>query len=197
MTAGSGVTHTERTPLEDRNGKVTTVHGYQIWIALPKALEEMDPEFHHIPEEELPQWEEEGTLYTLVAGEGFGKKAPVPVHSPLFMVDVRSLHEKELNIQKQLEGEIGICIVDGAVTACGEKVEKGNMLVSKVEDTCQLVIHPNTHLLLFGGKPFEEERFIHWNFVSSSKERIEKAKADWNNKRFPKVKDDTTYVPMP
>lgn len=197
MVAGKGVTHTERTPLELRNGNTFIAHGYQIWVALPKDLEDCEPEFHHIEEKELPKWQEGSARFKLIAGEGYGKKSPVPVKSELFMIEMKTEEAFQLNTKDKLKGEIGICIVEGSIEACGESVEKGNMLVSKVEDVCNVKVSPNSHLLLFGGKPFEEERFIYWNFVSSSKEKLEKAKENWRNKAFPKVTNDTTYVEMP
>ncbi|MEM8846495.1 MAG: pirin family protein [Bacteroidota bacterium] len=197
MTAGKGVSHTERTPKDLRNGKVFTAHGYQIWIALPKELEEMEPEFHHIPANDLPTWNENAAQFTLVAGEGYGKKSPVPVHSPLFMVEVKSQEEFVLDVKDQLKGEIGICIVEGGIVACDQTLGKGNILVSKVEDACKVVLQPKTHLLLFGGDPLPEERHIYWNFVSSSKDKIEVAKKAWQEKSFPMMSEDSSYVPLP
>lgn len=197
MTAGKGVSHTERTPEDMRQGNVFTAHGYQIWVALPKELEGMEPQFHHIEGKDLPKWKEGNASFTLVAGEGYGKKSPVPVHSPLFMIKVKNAEAYSLNVNGKLKGEIGICIVEGSIEACGEVVGKGNILVSKVEDTCNIKLGPNTHLLLFGGEPFPEERHIFWNFVSSSKETIEQAKEAWRNKTFPMMADDDTYVPLP
>lgn len=197
MTAGKGVSHTERTPEDMRHGNVFTAHGYQIWVALPKELENMEPQFHHIEGKDLPKWKDQSAEFSLVAGEGYGKMSPVPVHSPLFMIEVKNVEPYALNVNGKLKGEIGICIVQGGIEACGEVVEKGNILVSKVEDTCNIKLSPNTHLLLFGGEPFPEERHIFWNFVSSSKETIEQAKEAWRNKTFPMMTDDDTYVPLP
>nr|WP_299342875.1 pirin family protein [Allomuricauda sp.] len=197
MTAGRGVSHSERTPVDLRNGKVFTAHGYQIWVALPKHLEDTEPEFHHIPKADLPQWQDGTTHFTLVAGEGYGRTSPVPMYSPFFMVQVKAEESYELNIVDELKGEIGICIVERAIEACGQRVEKGNILVSKVEDACSVQLEANTHLLLFGGEPLPEERHIYWNFVSSSQEKIEKAKEDWRNKTFPMMGHDSSYVPLP
>lgn len=197
MTAGKGVSHTERTPEHLRNGNTFTAHGYQIWVALPKHLEDMEPEFHHIEATDLPKWKEGDAEFTLVAGEGYGRRSPVPVHSPLFMVEIKNTGAFEFNANGNLKGEIGICIVEGSIEACGDVVEKGNILVSKVEDACNIKLRPNSHLLLFGGEPFAEERHIFWNFVSSSKEKIERAKKAWQNKTFPMMKGDDTYVPLP
>lgn len=197
MTAGKGVTHTERTPTDLRNGNTFTAHGYQIWVALPKELEDMEPQFHHIEGKDLPKWTDGDAGFTLIAGEGYGKKSPVPVHSDLFMVEIKNEKEYTLNVNGNLKGEIGICIVEGSIEACGEAVGEGNILVSKVEDTCNITLKPNTHLLLFGGEPFPEERFIYWNFVSSNQEKIEQAKKAWADKTFPMMENDNTYVPLP
>ena len=197
MTAGKGVTHTERTPQELRQGQIFTMHGYQIWVALPKEKEDMDPEFHHIGESEIPSWNEDGVSFKLVAGEGFGRKSPLPVHSDLFMIDIETKKDYSLSIKGELSGEIGVCIVKGSIEACGQTIEEGNMLVSKVENACKLSIGSGSRILLFGGEPFPEERNIFWNFVSSSKEKIEDAKRRWASKEFPKVAGDETYVPLP
>lgn len=197
MTAGRGVSHTERTPQYLRNGKEFTAHGYQIWVALPKELEDTEPSFHHIKGSDLPRWRDGAAEFCLVAGEGYGHKSPVPTYSPLFMLEIKTTEAYSLNVNGNLKGEIGICIVEGAITACGEKVAKGNILVSKVEDTCAIEIAPNSHLLLFGGEPMPEERHIYWNFVSASKEKIEIAKRQWQNKTFPMMENDNSYVPLP
>ncbi|WP_411030792.1 pirin family protein [Spongiimicrobium sp. 3-5] len=197
MVAGKGVSHTERTPKELRDGQEFTAHGYQIWVALPRELEEMEPEFHHIPADRLPNWVDGSATFKLVAGEGYGKKSPVPVHSPLFMVEIRNKEVYKLNTRDNLKGELGICVVEGSILACGQTIEKGNILVSKVEDSCSVELAPNSHILLFGGDTFPEERHIYWNFVATSKARIEKAKAAWKDKTFPMMENDNTYVPLP
>lgn len=197
MTAGKGVTHTERTPQQIRDGKTYPLHGFQIWVALPKDLEQMEPEFHHFEKDQLPNWEENGLKFRLVAGEGYHQKAPVPVYSSLFMLEIKSLQDTVLEIQDQVKGEIGICIIKGSITACGEVIEEGNMIVSKTEDACSVEVSTQTHLLLFGGEAFEDKRHIFWNFVSSSPQTIEQAKADWKNKDFPKVQGDDSYIDMP
>lgn len=197
MIAGKGVSHTERTPDYLRDGNQFTAHGYQIWVALPKYLEQMEPEFHHIPGEELPRWSDKNTRFTLVAGKGYGRQSPLPVHSELFMVEVKNKEEYNLAIKGELKGEVGICIVEGVIKACDEIVQKGNILVSKVEDTCSITLKPNSHVLLFGGIPFPEERHIYWNFVATSKSRIEEAKRAWEERTFPMMSNDSTYVPLP
>ncbi|WP_420315804.1 pirin family protein [Ekhidna sp.] len=197
MTAGKGVTHTERTPSEMRNGQSFTMHGYQIWVALPKEKEDMDPEFHHVDGSELPQWTDGPASFKLVAGKGFDRQSPLPVHSDLFMIEIKTTEDYNLTIKDQLFGEIGFCIVEGGITACNQEVNKGNMLISKTENACELSVKKDSIILLFGGEPFEEERHIFWNFVSSDKQKLEVAKEKWKNHEFPKVTDDDTYIPLP
>jgi len=197
MTAGHGVVHTERTPDDWRTGATYNVHGFQIWVALPKHLEEMEPEFHHVPAAELPQWQEDGLNFTLVAGTGYGKTSPVPVHSPLFMVEVVATETQMLDVAGNLKGEIGICVVNGSIEACNETIAKGSMVVSKVEDACQITVNANSHILLFGGEPFPEERYIYWNFVATDKAKLEAAKLRWQNREFNMVEGDASYIPAP
>lgn len=197
MVAGKGVTHTERTPNDLRNDSKFTAHGYQIWVALPKELEDIDPEFHHVDINELPTWSHGNAQYRLIAGNGYGRKSPVPVHSDLFMIEIKTHEQYTLQIKGELQGEIGICIVKGAIEACGNIIEQGNMLVSKTESTCTIVLQASTHVLIFGGQPFKEERHIYWNFVSTSLEKIEAAKNLWKNHNFPKVMDDDSYISLP
>lgn len=197
MTAGSGVTHTERTPPQLRNSSPYTIHGYQVWVAMPKEKEEMLPRFDFIPKAALPHWEEAGLSITLVAGEGYGKQSPLPVHSPLFMLDIKANKDTCLDIKGQLQGEIAMVVTHGQVKDETQSVQAGQMLISKTEDACYIELNEGTRLLLFGGQSFPEERFMFWNFVSSSKERLEQAKLDWKNRRFPKVQGDDTYIPLP
>ncbi len=197
MTSGKGVTHTERTPVEDRDGQTKSLHGYQVWVALPKQKEEMDPRFDFVAKEDLPSWKEGSLKLTLVAGKGYGRQSPLPVHSDLFMVDVVAQEAAELELKGQLSGEIAIVVTEGAVWDEQEIIEAGQMLISKTDDECFVRLEAGTRILLFGGQPLGEERFLFWNFVSSSKERLAQAKEDWREKRFPKVPGDDTYIPLP
>jgi len=198
MSAGKGVTHTERTPQHQRDGAQYTLHGYQVWVAQPKELEESDPHFHYHEAPELPHWETEDLRFTLVAGEGFGRQSPLDVYSPLFMVDIRSKNkEGRINIAGELQGEIAVVVVKGKVLVDGKCIEQGQMLVSQTENSCCLELDDHAQLLLFGGQPLPEERFLMWNFASSDKAKLEEAKAKWIAKDFPKVPGDDTYIPFP
>lgn len=197
MIAGKGVSHTERTPADLRDGRNLVAHGYQIWVALPKDLENTDPKFYHFGADELPQWQDGSSSFKLIAGKGYGKSSPVPVHSPLFMLEIKTIEDYFLDASNELSGEIGICIIEGSILACDNEIKSGNILVSKVSDVCKIEVKANSHLLLFGGEPFKEERHIYWNFVSHSKRKVDEARESWKNKTFPMMKTDKTYVPLP
>ncbi len=197
MTAGRGITHTERTPADLRGGNTFTMHGYQIWVALPKDKEGISPEFYHADASELPRWKEEGTEFTLVAGTALGKKSPVPVYSDLFLLEVRTGGDTTLEFGGKLTGEIGVILVEGALKACQQDIEKGSILYSKPGEACRLSAREGTHLLVFGGTPLPEKRWIDWNFVASSPEAIQQARAAWASRTFPMMEDEDSYVPLP
>lgn len=196
MTAGNGVSHTERTPPENRNGKEHTLHGYQVWIALPKDKEEMPPEFHHLPAAQLPKWQENGLSYKLITGAFKAFKSPVPAQSPQYMLDVEALESTTFDL-KPFFGETGIVLVKGELEACGENVQAGSMLIAKHEEGCVVHLKKGSHILVFGGEPLPEERHIYWNFVATDKSKIEKAKERWKNHEFPEVVNDSGYIPLP
>ena len=197
MTAGAGVTHTERTPEYLKTPQGYLMHGYQIWVALPKEKEEMEPRFDFLSSSDIPFWKEGNIDCRLITGGGFGRSSPLPVHSELFMIEMQASQVSTLNIGKNLKGELGLLIVSGEVSCGNETVEAGNMLVTENAEESSFLISKDSHVLLFGGLPFPEERFIFWNFCSTSKLRLEKAKEDWANKRFPKISGDDTYIPLP
>lgn len=197
MTAGKGIVHTERTPEAQRDGRNHPVHGFQVWVALPKEKEGIEPSFSYTLAEELPSWEEEGIDIRLIAGQGFNRTSPVPVYSALFMVELKSTQTASFDIGDNLKGEIGVCVVEGYIKACGQRIDKGNLLVAKQEDSCQIILGENTLVLLFGGEAFPEERFIDWNFVATSKDRILEAKEQWRKKAFPMVPGESGYIPLP
>ncbi|EKB48447.1 pirin family protein [Cecembia lonarensis] len=196
MTAGKGVVHSERSP-EYLRYTDKSLHGLQIWVALPKALEETEPSFTHIPAEEIPIWEEDGVQYKLIAGEALGKKSPVPVYSSLYFIEIKSKEAKHLSIGDKLYGESALYILDGSISSEGNEYEPKHILIAKDAKLCEFGIKANTTVYIFGGEVFPEERYIDWNFVSSSKERLAKAKADWIAQKFPKVSGETEFVPYP
>ncbi len=196
MTAGKGIVHSERTPAYLRKSD-KMLHGLQIWVALPKALEEMAPSFSHVAENEIPSWQQDGVSMKLIAGEAFGKKSPVPVYSPLYFIEIKNTEKQKLNIGHHLFGESALYILEGNVESEGNVFHPKQFLVAKESKLCEFEMAENSTVYIFGGEPFPEERFIYWNFVSSDKELIEKAKMNWLEQDFPKVPGETEFVPLP
>ena len=197
MTAGKGIVHSERTPEYLRDSPLY-MHGLQIWVALPKHLEQMKPQFFHIEEKDIPSWTEGDLQFKLIAGEAFGKKSAVPVFSKLFMLEIKSKTKQVVNIGNELYGEAGLYILKGAIESEGNIYEPKQLLVAKDSSLCEFTIQENSTIYIFGGEPFPEERFIDWNFVSSDKELIDEAKQKWIDQAFDKIEgDETEYIPYP
>lgn len=196
MTAGKGIVHSERTPERLRN-TLSTLHGLQIWVALPKELEETTPSFAHIEEKDIPKWEENGVRYQLIAGEALGKKSPVPVHSSLYFIEVKTSKDTEINLENQLFGESALYILEGEIELEGQKHGEKQLLVAKNSHLCQFTLKAGSTIYIFGGEPFPEPRFIYWNFVSSDKQLIEQAKNDWEKQLFPSVINEKDFIPLP
>jgi len=197
MTAGKGIVHSERTPEYLRQSDIK-MHGLQIWVALPKELEKMEPEFFHVEKENIPTWTDGDLQFKLVAGEAFGRKSPVPTYSKLFMIEIKSKSKRSLNIGDQLYGESGLYILEGNIESEGNTYEPKQLLIANDTSLCEFTIGENSSIYIFGGEPFPEERFIDWNFVSTSKEMIEEAKNKWIEQKFDKIEgDDKEYIPYP
>jgi len=197
MTAGKGIVHSERTPEYLRDSDLF-MHGLQIWVALPKDKEQMEPQFSHITKEEIPSWSEGDVDFKLVAGEALGRKSPVPVFSKLFMIEIKSKSEQTLKIGDQLYGESGLYILEGSIKEGGHEYGEKQILVAKDSTLCEFTISANSTVYIFGGEPFPEKRYIDWNFVSSDKDVLQKAKQDWKDQVFDKVVgDDKEYIPYP
>lgn len=196
MTAGKGLVHSERTPDHLRHSE-KVMHGLQIWVALPKELEMMDPEFFHIGREELPEWKEGDATFKLIAGEAFGKKSPVPVYSKLFMLEIKSSSRETISIGKDLFGEAGLYILEGSIESDGNLFGSKQLLVAKDATLCSFDINAHSTVYLFGGDAFPEERYIYWNFVATSVERIEEAKQMWRDLKFEMIEGETGFIPLP
>lgn len=200
MTAGKGVVHSERTPEYLRNTE-KHLHGFQIWVGLPKDMEQKEATFHHTEADDIPVWHDGNLQYKLIAGELFGRKSPVPVHSKLFFLEIKSQDAKKTNIGGDLFGEVAMYVLDGTVNIDGNTFGGKQLLIAKNATLCEFEMSENTTVYLFGGEPFNEERFIFWNFVNSDKEIIEQAKINWYNQNhdaFPLVPgDEEEFVPLP
>jgi len=197
MTAGRGIAHSERTDpaLRVRRNRL---FGIQSWVALPKAKEETEPAFMHHSGATLPTAEEGGMRLRLIAGTGWGLVAPVAVSSPLFYADVALAPGAAVPLPAEHE-ERAAYVVQGAVEVGGTRFAAGQMLLFRSSDRLSLQAGPEgARLLLLGGAAMDGPRFIFWNFVSSSRDRIEQAKADWRAGHFGKVPgDEHEFIPLP
>jgi redox-sensitive bicupin YhaK (pirin superfamily) len=189
MLAGRGIAHSERTPHEERErgGKL---HGLQTWVALPLAAEEDEPRFDHHPHSELPVIERGGAKLVVIAGTAYGERAPVRVLSPTLYVHARLEPGASLDVTDEHE-ERAVYVSAGAARFEGELLREGTMLV--LDPGARVAVQAaETHadVILIGGAPLDGARHIFWNFVASSKERIERAKREWKEDRFPRVVGD-------
>jgi hypothetical protein len=196
MTAGRGIAHSERTATQLRQA-TSRLDGLQLWVALPIRHEETDPEFHHHPARDLPTAEIAGARVRVLAGSAFGETSPVRTLSPLFYVDAAMPTGSELPLPNEHE-ERAAYVVSGSVECGSERAERGRMLVFTPGAAVTLRAVSDARLALIGGAPIDGERHIFWNFVSSSQARIEQAKRDWREGRFPKVPgDEQEFIPLP
>src|SRR5262249_35626292 len=196
MTAGRGIVHSERTPPELRKAG-SRLHAIQLWVALPKEHEETEPEFHHHPAQSLPQLQKAGVQLRVLAGSAYGATSPVRTFSPLFYVEASMPAGSVLAIPSE-HRERAAYLIEGSVACGAERVEARRMVVFAPGARPVLRAQVPSRLVLLGGAPMDGPRHIWWNFVSSSKERIELAKREWKEGRFPKVPgDEREFIPLP
>lgn len=196
MTAGRGIVHSERTPSEPR-ATGSRLHGIQCWVALPKENEEIAPSFHHHSAATLPEFVAGEAAVKLLLGSAFGRRSPVEVHSDLFYFEARL--KAGASFALAADGrESAIYWVEGGGLVGHQEVRAGEMAVMCSGNGCLIKATQSSRLMAIGGCPLEGKREIFWNFVSSSKERIERAKKDWRERRFPEIPDDNQeFIPLP
>ena len=194
MIAGRGIVHSERTPQALRAAG-HTVWGLQSWLALPQHEEERSPSFRHHPAAELPQSSRPGVQIRLAAGTLFGLRSPVQTLSPTFYADAVLQPGARLTLAPEHE-ERGAYIVTGRVSVDGRSIERGTLLAFRQGMEVVLAAEAAARVILLGGQALGP-RLLWWNFVSSSRERIELAKADWKAGRFGAVPGDAEFIPLP
>ena len=196
MTAGSGIAHSERT--EDAMKKSGfRMHGVQTWVALPKTHEETAPSFQHVPVGDLPAWQEAAASLRLIVGSYAGRKAPTTHFSPIFYVAAEMPAAARITVSAE-HAERAVYVSEGTVTIGDRHLGVGDLgVLAPGAPVEALAGAEGAKLMLLGGAPMDGPRHIWWNFVSSSKERIEKAKADWKEGRFAKVPGDSEFIPLP
>ena len=197
MTAGQGIVHSERTPASQR-GVGASLFGLQTWVALPKVHEETAPAFRHIKAEAIPVAEDRGARLTLIAGSADGLTSPVETFSDMIYGDLLLAPGARYRFAAE-HIERAVYVVSGALRVEGQEGTFGatQLVVLKPGAEVVLTTDQATRLMLVGGEPFPEKRYIYWNFVSSSVERIEQAKADWRANRFARVPGDDEFIPLP
>lgn len=194
MVAGSGITHSERFEYARAHG--ANLHGIQAWVALPEEAEECPPAFYHRAGADLPEWTDKGIRGRLIAGEIDGLRAGVPVHSPLFYEH----WEMDAGSRRSLSGrypERAVYVARGTVELDGTRIDAGQMAVLAAGPAVDIAATSPATVMVLGGDPVGE-RYMFWNFVSSSRERLEQAKDDWRQQRMVLPSgDDQEFIPLP
>lgn len=195
MTAGAGIAHSERSPdaLRRTGG---ALHGIQIWVALPKEHEKTDPSFEHHPAASLSMIAADGLNLRMIAGSAFGMTSPVATFSPMFYAALEMEPGMRFEISPEYP-ERAVYLVEGEAALGGTPLAERHMAVLHDAQTLTIEAKTKTRVMLLGGQPIDGDRFIWWNFVSSSKEAIQQAKERWRAQGFGRVPDETEWIPLP
>jgi redox-sensitive bicupin YhaK (pirin superfamily) len=194
MTAGRGIAHSERSYLSNES---MDLEGIQLWIALPKASEEVAPSFVHVDTKDIPVIESGRNKLTLIAGSAFGKTSPVPVYSPLFYLEGKYQDQERFELKVNADSEGAIYVAKGEIKVDDQIITAHQLVCFKPGVALEFEAVGDAHVMILGGEIFPEKRFIFWNFVSSSEARIEEAKNDWHHQRFGQVINETEFIPLP
>ncbi len=196
MTAGRGIVHSERTPPAER-ASGSPISGMQTWLALPDGKEEIDPAFEHVAAGDLPLVEDGGVSARVIMGDLWGVTAPVTQHAATIYADILMNAGATFPIEAEAD-ERAVLVALGSATLDGQKLEPHNLYVLAPGQAMTLKADTDARIMLLGGEAFVTPRHAWWNFVSSSRDRINQAKADWKAGRFPVVPgDDKEWIPIP
>ena len=196
MTAGKGIVHSERTPAAERSSG-SPISGMQTWLALPDGKEEIDPAFEHVAADELPQIDGDGVVARVIMGSLWGVTAPTTQHAETIYVDIAMNAGASLLIDAQAD-ERGILVAMGSASLDGQALETHSLYILQPGVPMTLRASTDARVMLLGGEAFKTPRHVWWNFVSSSRDRINQAKDDWRAGRFPIVPgDDKESIPIP
>ena len=194
MVAGRGIVHSERETPETRNSQHRT-HGLQLWLALPEQDEETDPAFYHYPASEIPAADVDGVSVRVMMGSAFGQTSPVRTFAETLYLEAVLAPGQTLALPESRER--AVYVIEGEVSARDTELAAYSMAVFAAGETITLAASKPSRIAVIGGEPLGQ-RFVEWNFVSSSKARIEQAKADWQAGRFPLIADDSDeFIPLP
>jgi hypothetical protein len=195
MTAGSGIVHSERTP-DELKDKPRRTHGLQLWAALPRAHEETAPSFSHTSAADIPEVPVDGGAVRVLIGSAFGRTSPVPTFTETLYLDVRLEPDQAIALDR-LPDEAALYAVQGEIAIDEEAVPPGVMAMLEPGAAVRVATRSGARFVVIGGAPLDGHRFIYWNFVSSSRERIEQAASDWEQERFAPVPGDSERIPLP
>jgi hypothetical protein len=196
MTAGSGIVHSERSPQSTRAAG-PSLYGMKTWLALPDGREEIDPAFDHVPGESLPMVEDGWARARVLMGTLWGATAATPQHSPTIYADIELGAGGTIPVDAEAE-ERAVMLVGGEAALDGQALEMFTLYVLRPGHEARLSSVTGGRLMLMGGQAFATRRYVFWNFVSSSRDRIGQAKEDWKAQRFPLIPgDDEEYIPLP
>ena len=195
MTAGHGIVHSERSPDNERN-IARGMHGIQAWIALPLADEQTEPAFTHHPKASLPRLMLPAAELRLIAGSGWGLQAPVRTFSPMFYAAIEAAGATQFELPAEY-AERAIYVVDGDVSADDNTVAPRTVAVFAPGVPVIINTAGAARIMAFGGAPLDGERHISWNFVASSRVRIDEARKRWREQRFPAVPGESEFIPLP
>lgn len=196
MTAGKGIVHSERTPAPER-ASGSPISGMQTWLALPDGKEEIDPAFEHVAAADLPKIDDNGITATIIMGSLWGRTAPTTQHAETIYADIAMRAGSTIPIDAEAD-ERAILVAIGQASLDGEALQTHSLYVLEPGVPMTLRADSDCRVMLLGGEAFKTQRHVWWNFVSSSCDRINQAKADWKADRFPKVPgDDAEFIPIP
>lgn len=195
MTAGSGIVHSERTP-EDLLGRKRRTHGLQLWAALPREHEEAPAAFSHTPADRIPEVQLDGARVRVLVGTALGRTSPVPTFADTLYLDVHLDAGAAIELDR-LPDEAALYAPIGAIEIDGEAVAANTMAMLEPGAAVRVSSREGARFVVIGGAPLNGKRFIFWNFVSSSRERIEQAAHDWEADRFVAVPGETERIPLP
>lgn len=194
MTAGRGIVHSEKVT-DDVFANGQHLHGLQIWVALPKAREEIEPRFEHYAADEIPRPTVNGVSTSVIIGTAFGETSPVQTESETLYVALEM--PADTHVSLPAAEELGVYVVDGDVELAGQRIGGGTMAVLDDDRTGDVVAHAASRVMLLGGDRLDGERHIWWNFVHSSDKRLQEAKNDWRENRFARVDGEDDFIPLP
>ncbi len=195
MTAGRGIVHSERSP-EELKQSGSHLHGIQAWVALPVELEETEPRFEHYPAEDVPEVNLDGVKLRVIVGQAYGAASPVRVSSETLYVEANLEAGADLLLPAGID-ELAVYVVNGDIDIGDCPVTASRMAVIEAGSDAVARARTTTKLMLLGGASLPGQRYLWWNFVSSSKERMEQAKKDWREQRFGEIPGETELMPLP